>query len=105
MATVFLQKAALVFGAVAPSGQPCQQQPSTKTVRRCALKTKSGFTRNAFTFIPTTFRWSEAPRRQPVMPWARKTLMSRSSVAALPRERMADITTERFRLVTMSVTD
>jgi hypothetical protein len=28
--------------------------------------------------------------------------MSRSSVAALPRERMADMTAERFRLVKMS---
>ena len=43
-------------------------------------------------------------RRQPVMPWARKTVMSRSSVAALPRERMADMTAERFRLVKMSAT-
>jgi len=38
------------------------------------------------------------------MPWARKTVMSRSSVAALPRERMADMTAERFRLVKMSAT-
>jgi hypothetical protein len=29
---------------------------------------------------------------------------SRSSVAALPRERMADMTVERFRLVKMSAT-
>jgi len=31
--------------------------------------------------------------------------MSRRSVAALPRERMADIAAERFRLVKMSATD
>ena len=93
------------LGGVAWRGQPCQQQPSTKTVRRCAPSTKSGFTRKAFTFSPATFHWSEAPRRQPVMPWARKTVMSRRSVAALPRERMADIAAERFRLVKMSATD
>ncbi len=39
------------------------------------------------------------------MPWARKTVMSRRSVAAMPRERMTDIAAERFRLVKMSVTD
>ena len=72
VASVFRQQTALVFGCVAWSGQPCQQQPSTKTVRRCALKTKSGFTWKAFTFSPATFHWSEAPRPQPVMPWARK---------------------------------
>jgi hypothetical protein len=101
-AIFFRQKAALVLGEVAWSGQPCQKQPSTKTASRRGWKTKSGLTRNFFNFRPSTFHWSEAPRRQPVMPWARKTVMSRSSVAVLPRERMADMTAERFRFVNMS---
>ena len=45
---------------------------------------------------PFAFPRSVAPRRQPVMPWARRRARRRSSVAALPRERMADITAERF---------
>jgi len=36
---------------------------------------------------------------------AQESAIRSSSVAQLPCERMADITTERFRLVTMSVTD
>ncbi len=36
------------------------------------------------------------------MPWARKIAMSRSSVAALPRERTPAITAERFFRVKMS---
>lgn len=43
-----------------------------------------------------------APLRQPVMPCARKIAISRSSVALLPCERMADITSERFALVKTS---
>ena len=99
---LFRQKAALVFGGVAWSGQPGQKQPSAKTARRCGRKTKSGFTRKAFNFRPSPFHWSEAPRRQPVKPWTRKSAMSRSAVAALPCERRADITAERFRGVNMS---
>jgi len=52
-------------------------------------KTKSG--------LPNTGWW----RRQPVMRWARKIAMRRSSVAALPRERIADIIAERFDSVAM----
>ena len=37
------------------------------------------------------------------MPGARKSAMRRRSVAALPRERLADITAERFLQVKMSV--
>ena len=104
LAEIFLhQKAALVFGWVAWSGQPCQKQPSTKTASLRARKTKSGFTRKAFGFVASAGQQSVAPRRQPLMPWARKTEMSRSSVAALPRERMADMTAERFRLVKTSL--
>jgi len=59
-----------------------KKQPSTKTERRCALKTKSGFTRKGFNFSPSTFHWSEAPRPQAVMPRARKSAMRRCLVAA-----------------------
>jgi hypothetical protein len=101
---LFRQKAALVFGGVAWSGQPGQKQPSAKTARRCGRKTKSGFTRKAFNFRPSPFHWSEAPRRQPVMPWTRKSARRRSSLAALPRERRAEIPVECFRLVKISAT-
>ena len=101
----FLQKAAFVFGDVAWRGQPGQKQPSTKTARRCGRKTKSGFTRKEQADPGEAGPRSVAPRRQPVMPCVRKTAMRRSSVAAWPRERRADITAERFRRMKMSVTD
>ena len=85
-----------VEGAAGP------EEPSTKTVTRCGRKTKSAFTRKAFNLGPSPFRRSVAPRRQPVMPCVRKSAMKRSSVAALPRERMADITVECFRRVKVS---
>jgi hypothetical protein len=44
-----------------------------------------------------------APRRQPVMPCARKIAISRSSVVWLPCARMAAITAERLRLEKMSI--
>jgi hypothetical protein len=79
------QNAALFWGCVACLGQPCQKQPSTKTANFNRGKTKSG--------LPV----SVDPRRQPTMPAERMTMMSRSSVALLPRDRMADITADRFR--------
>jgi len=65
-------------------------------------KAKSGLTRKAFNSSPSPFRRSEAPRRQPVKWRARKSARRRSSVAALPRERIADITAERFFRVKIS---
>ena len=84
------QNLALVLGRVACRGQPCQKQPSTNTAVLSFGKTKSG--------LPGRLE----PRRQPVMPFARKTWISRSSVSLLPEPRMRDITSERFRLVKMS---
>jgi len=94
-------------GRVPWIGQPCQfpsrgvatrpggkaepdQQPSTKSASFNWEKTKSD--------LPMSFD----PLRQPQMPCARKIAISRSSVALLPRERMAAITAERLRLEKMS---
>jgi hypothetical protein len=41
-------------------------------------------------------------RRQPVIPFARNSFASASSVSRLPRERMRDITSDRFALVKTS---
>ena len=86
----FRQKAALLLGLVACSGQQCQKQPSTKIARRSFGKTKSG--------LPKTGRL----RRQPVMRCARNNFASANSVFLLPRPRMRDITSERFALVKTS---
>ena len=91
VASLFRQKAALLLGLVACSGQQCQKQPSTKIARRSLRKTKSG--------LPKTGRL----RRQPVMRCARNSFASAISVSLLPRPRMRDITSERFVLVKTSV--
>ena len=127
------QKAALFQGFVACFGQPCQKQPSTKTASLSLGKTKSGRTRNAppsplwgESDATLADRMGEglgvrvlgevlfrAPRSairiclcllHPVMPCARKTRTSASSVALFPRERMRDITSLRLALVKMSAT-
>lgn len=43
------------------------------------------------------------PLRQPVMPCARKTSISRSSVALLPAPRMRDMTSDRLAAVKTSL--
>lgn len=58
----FRQNAALVLGWVACLGQPCQKQPSTKTVSFSLGKTKSG--------LPVSFD----PRGEAVMPCAQNEL-------------------------------
>jgi hypothetical protein len=41
-------------------------------------------------------------RRQPVIPFARNSFANASSVSLFPRERMRDITSDRFALVKTS---
>lgn len=77
-------------GEEAGSGQPCQKRPSTKKASLSFGKTKSG--------LPKIGQL----RRQPVMEWARMIVINRSSVSRLPRERMSDITAERFFFVKTS---
>jgi len=84
------QNAALVLGLVACLGQPCQKQPSTKTASLIAGKIKSG--------LPNTGLF----RRQPVILFRLNNFASAISVASFPRERMRDITSDRFALVKMS---
>jgi hypothetical protein len=71
-------------------GCPCQKSPSTNTATFSAGKTKSGFPNNG------------NPRRHPVMRCFRRRAMSLSSVARLPRERMAAITADLFSFEKMS---
>lgn len=89
-ASFLLQKARLFAGRFECFGQPCQKQPSTNTATRCFWKTKSGF--------PKTGR----RRRQPAMPWRRKSFIKASSVSLLPCPRMRDMTSERLALVKTS---
>ena len=89
------QNARLFAGFVACLGQPCQKQPSTKSASRICLKTKSGRTLN-FRFPLSAFRISKC-LRQPLMPCRRNNFASASSVSRLPRERIRDMTSERFR--------
>ncbi len=70
--------------------QPCQKHPSTKRATRAWRKTKSG--------LPTR----AAPRRQPVMPFARKIEINFNSVALLPCDRIADITSDLCAFVITS---
>ncbi len=91
-ASFAFQNARFPAGIVPCLAQPCQKQPSTNTATRSRRKTKSG--------LPKT----GAFRRQPVMPCARISAMSRSSVARFPLERIAAITALRFFLVKMSAT-
>ncbi len=71
-------------------GCPCQKSPSTNTASFSAGKTKSGFPNKG------------KPRRHPVMRCFRRRAMSLSSVARLPRERMAAITADLFSFEKMS---
>jgi hypothetical protein len=71
-------------------GHPCQKQPSTKIIRLCLRKTKSGF--------PKMGRC----RRQPVILFLRRSRARAISVSLLPRPRMRDMTSERFILVKTS---
>ena len=66
--------------------QPCQKQPSTKTVTRSFRNTKSG--------LPGS-RWF---RRQPRIPFPRRIVTSLSSVSLFPFERTAAMTRDRFFL-------
>lgn len=104
-ASLAVQKAALPAGRVPCSGQPCQKQPSTKTASRGRANTKSGRTVNAAVAgRPPARTRSRTWRRQPVMPSPRKTRASAPSVRALPRDRIRDITADRFAGVKMSAT-
>ena len=113
-ANFFRQNAALFRGFVSCFGHPCQKQPSTNTATRSFGKTKSGRTLKA---SPSPL-WGEGRGEvlplatlniqcllHPVIPSARKTRTSASSVARFPRERMRDITSERLALVKMSGTE
>lgn len=114
---IFLrQKTALLLGLVACLGQPCQKQPSTKTAMRDLGKTKSGRTAKvrssecgvrsgrSVTLALELFRIPHSAirtgtcLRQPLIPCWRNNFASASSVAAFPRERMRDMTWERFVL-------
>lgn len=72
-------------------GQPCQKHPSTKTITRSRRNTKSGLPNRT------------TPRRQPVIRWARSSLIRRSSVSLFPRDRISDMTALRLVLVKTSV--
>jgi hypothetical protein len=70
LAAIFLrQYDTLLFGLWPCLWHPCQKHPSTNTADLSFGKTKSGF--------PRSFE----PLRQPLMPFAWKTVISRSSVA------------------------
>lgn len=65
------------------TGQPCQKHPSMKTTTRAFVKTRSGRpSRPLF-------------RRHPVKRAARSKRINRSSVVALPVERIRDIVYDR----------
>lgn len=85
------QKRRWVEGILRQRGQPCQKQPSTKTTRRWATKTKSGFpkTCGGFTFQPDT-------------PAETSRARNFHSVERLPRPRTPAIIWERFFFVKTS---
>jgi hypothetical protein len=74
----------LLLGHLACFGQQCQKQPSTKIVKWCLRKVKSG--------VPG----SEACLRQPRILFWRNRRTKTSSVSLLPRLRTSDISSERF---------
>lgn len=84
------QNARLLFGCLPCFGQPCQKQPSTKTVSRCLRKVKSGFP------------GKEMCLRQPLIFFRRKKRTKTNSVSLFPRPRTRDITSERFFFVQTS---
>ena len=112
-ASFFFQKARLFAGLVTCRGQPCQKQPSTNSASRTCLNTKSGRTQKTVGRVTpcAPFLRSPQPARDlsesairtsecllhPVIPFARNSFASASSVSRLPRERIRDITSERFR--------
>lgn len=119
--SLFRQKAALFFGWVECSGQPCQKQPSTNTANLRPRNTKSGLVWNlrrppcwvagpnevigelwALSLRSRTLGESDTCLRQPVMRWVRKNLIRASSVSLFPVPRMRDITCERLALVKTS---
>ena len=87
-----VQNSRFVSGMEPWMGHPCQKQPSTKTARRAARKIKSG--------LPKIF----ARRRQPLISKSRKILISRISVARLPRLLTRAITSDRLAGVNTSAT-
>ena len=118
--------AARCAGHVACFGQPCQKQPSTKIAARDLRKTKSGRTASRglrvegcraapsplwgkdgrrpdevfprFRLRLSTVARINKWRRQPLIPFARNSRASASSVSRLPRERIRDMISERFAL-------
>ena len=90
VAIFFRQNAALPRGLMKCLGHPCQKHPSTNTASFRFGNTKSGF--------PNTGQCL----RQPVIPFARKIAISRSSVSLLPAPRMRAITSDRLVLVKVS---
>jgi len=90
------QNSALPLGCVPCLGQPCQKQPSTKIASLSLGKTKSGLTLTIFNFAFLIFNCSCL--RHPVILCRRNNFASATSVALFPRERMRDITSERFTL-------
>jgi len=84
------QNTRLFIGMFECLGHPCQKQPSTKIIRRCLRKLKSGLPKRV------------ACRRHPVMPCNRRSFASATSVSLLPRPRMRDITSDRLAFVKTS---
>ncbi len=72
------------------AGSRCHKHPSTKTATRSFRNTKSGLPKK------------RCCRRQPVIPSARISLTSASSVALFPRDRTRLITSERLAFVKTS---
>ena len=100
------QNARLLDGIRQCLGQPCQKQPSTNTATQEARKTKSGRTFDLVFETPLPGARASSRRatclRQPVMPAARISRASRTSVSRFPRERMRLITSLRLALEKMS---
>jgi hypothetical protein len=84
------QNLALFFGLLLHFGQQCQKHPSTKTATRSFRKAKSG--------RPNMFKC----RLQPRIATFRSKLANRSSVARFPRDRIFDMTSDRFCFVKTS---
>jgi hypothetical protein len=84
------QNARLEVGIRARVGCPCQKSPSTKTASPSQGNTKSGWP------------GSLLPRRHPRIPPLRMRTIKRISVEALPRARIADITSDLLLAVKTS---
>jgi hypothetical protein len=91
LAVSFLtQNSRRVTGILHRVGCQCQKSPSTKTATFRRGNTKSGFPK------------AVEPRRHPVTPYARKSVIRRTSVSRLPWDLIAAITAERFSGVNTS---